>query len=253
MNGGRLTGLISSEWLTLRSRRLVRWLTLLAIAAILGGLAIFAAVRVNDDPMALRDVLLVTAFFVMVFGLIIGASNLGAPWGAGTIGAVLTWEPRRIRVLLVRLGVTALVIFGLTAALQALFVAPLGLLADGKGMLVQTQGAVDTGLRIALVATIIGVMAGAVATIGRSTVAALATSFVYLAIVEAVIRLLVPDSQPFLLGNSIVVFVGNRVISTDPEDSLSLLTPMRAGITLAVFTVVFVAVAAWVFRERDVT
>ncbi len=48
------------------------------------------------------------AFFLAVGGMIGGASVAGAEWRAGTVATVLTFEPRRTRLLTARIGAAAI-------------------------------------------------------------------------------------------------------------------------------------------------
>jgi hypothetical protein len=50
-----------------------------------------------------------------VVSLLVAASAGGADWGARSMGLLLSWEPRRLRVLLARLGVTLLIALVFTA------------------------------------------------------------------------------------------------------------------------------------------
>ena len=50
------------------------------------------------------DVIQHTGTFTVLLGVVLGASLMGADWGAGTMTTLLTWEPRRIRVFLTRAG-----------------------------------------------------------------------------------------------------------------------------------------------------
>lgn len=50
-----------------------------------------------------------------VVSLLVAASSGGADWGARTMGLLLSWEPRRLRVFLVRLGVTLMITLVFTA------------------------------------------------------------------------------------------------------------------------------------------
>ena len=66
----------------------------------------------------LSGILKGTAFILIVLGLVIGASSVGADWQAGTMAALLTWEPRRMRVYVVRVVVVLGSVFVLAVALQ---------------------------------------------------------------------------------------------------------------------------------------
>ena len=53
---------------------------------------------------------------VVLLGVLLGATLAGADWTAGTMGTLLTWEPRRVRVHLVRVLVTVVVVLVFTLA-----------------------------------------------------------------------------------------------------------------------------------------
>ena len=53
-----------------------------------------------DHP---RDMLTAAAYIFMAVGLVLAASFVGAEWQAGTFASMLTWEPRRQRVLAAKL------------------------------------------------------------------------------------------------------------------------------------------------------
>ena len=55
------------------------------------------SMRLSELPNFLKG----TSFILIVLGLVIGASSVGADWQAGTMAALLTWEPRRVRIFLV--------------------------------------------------------------------------------------------------------------------------------------------------------
>jgi hypothetical protein len=66
----------------------------------------------TDTGLQFRDAALLlehTSTFVVLLGVALAASLGGADWSAGTMTTLLTWEPRRIRVLLVRALVVAAV------------------------------------------------------------------------------------------------------------------------------------------------
>jgi hypothetical protein len=53
-------------------------------------------------PGSADGMLLLALFFLVVGALVGGATVAGAEWRAGTVTALLTWEPRRVRVHLAR-------------------------------------------------------------------------------------------------------------------------------------------------------
>jgi ABC-type transport system involved in multi-copper enzyme maturation permease subunit len=54
---------------------------------------------------AAREMIMVWAMILGFVGLIIGASSVGAEWSSGGMMNLLTWQPRRMRVLSTKLGV----------------------------------------------------------------------------------------------------------------------------------------------------
>jgi len=196
-----------------------------------------------------------TSFLLIVMGLVIGSSSVGADWQSGSMSTLLTWEPRRLRVLAVRIVVVTAAVFFLAIALQALLSLALAAVAATRG---DTTGLGGTWLQdLALVIARIGAMAvfGAVvglsvSMIGRATAASLGVVFVYLAVVENLLREHVPGIAPWLLSTNSVVFVSGDPLIGGPEtDAFSV---AHAVAVMTIYAAVLVAVAAALFRSRDV-
>jgi ABC-2 type transport system permease protein len=202
---------------------------------------------------SLPDVLQNSAFLVVIGGLLLGASFVGAEWHAGTMTTLLTWEPRRLRVLAAKAIVTAVCVFVLMVALLAVFSAVLALVAATRGI---TSGLGDhflrslagTVLRIAACAAAGSLVGLGIAMVARSTAAAIGIGFAYLGIVEGLIRGLRPGWQHYLLADNIAVVItgGDQGIMRTP------VTLTRAAVTVAVWAAVLVSAAALSFRTRDV-
>ena len=256
-----MIGLISSEWLRLRSRRLVRVLAVTALAGIVVALLIAGVQSHTPEagrvawslPLSdLPDVLRGLSFIAILIGLVIGASSIGASWQSGTITTLLTWEPRRTRVALVRAGVVAVGVFLLVAFLLVVFTALYAITTNLRGS--TSVSSSWTGEVIGVVARVSGLAAaasiigGALAMIGRHTAAALGAVFVYLTVVEGVLRGLRPQLGWFLLGDSIAVVVNGAGLSVGDGT----LTVTRGAITVATYALGLLAIAVAAFRMRDV-
>jgi ABC-2 type transport system permease protein len=223
-----------------------------------------------DTGLQFRDIALViehSGTFVVLLGVALAASLGGADWSAGTMTTLLTWEPRRIRVLLIRALVVALLVAFVTLLLQGVLLGAFSLAVALRGTslgappgLVGT--AVLTGLRVSTVAVGFGLVALAIATIGRSTVAALGVLFGYLVLFEGVIAGFRPSIQDRLLVRAGGVIVSQQPIY-DQSASFSsggltnqlpkvLLGITEAWIVAAVYVVVLMVLALFVFRTRDV-
>jgi hypothetical protein len=186
---------------------------------------------------------------------VIGASSVGADWQQGTMGTLLTWEPRRVRVFAVRVVTIALVVAVLSLALQALLALGIAFVAATRGSVRGTDGAwvadvVATAGRIAAVSALTAVVGAAIAGIGRHTAAAMGAVFVYLAVVESLLRGLIPDWIPNMLSTAMVILIDGRA---QDAGSGEIVTVERALVTGLLYAGVLLAVAIGMFRARDVT
>lgn len=205
----------------------------------------------------LTDTLRGTSFILLVLGLVIGASAVGADWQTGSMATLLVWEPRRIRVLAVRAIVVGVAVFLLALVLQGALAGLLALVANTRGSTVGTGGdftrtVVGVMARIAVMTAILALIAVAISTIGRTTAASLGVVFVYLALVESLLHVLIPRITPWLLSVNTAIFVDGR--AQDVGDSQPVhLTPGHATVIVVAYAVILLAAAGAFFRTRDVS
>jgi hypothetical protein len=193
------------------------------------------------------------SFFLLLGGLIGGATVAGAEWRAGTITTLLTWEPRRVRMHLSRTAACALLAFAISFVLQIVFLASFlpATLANGS------TANVDAAWWVSLVAamartsllTAIGASLGvALATLGRNTAFALVATFAWITIIEGMIRGLKPGLARFLWGENMTL-----VLTWAQLENVSFRRgPLLALVTVTLYVSVIVAAATFVFRRRDV-
>jgi ABC-2 type transport system permease protein len=306
-------GLFASEWLRFRSRKLIRWLAILAVAGIVVG-AVLAAIGshkptpenlaqaqrrvdrlvmrctenkngnffeeplpsgvtaeefcgdqfqatdfVSGDQLALGELpeyMQGAGFIVMLIGLVSGASAVGASWQSGTITTILTWEPRRIRWLLIRLAVVSAGVFLLTIALLFVFSLAIAAGAALRGSTSMDPGwmgdVVKTALRISGVTVAVALLGASVATIGRNTAAALGAVFVYMAVFESVVRGFRPALGRFMLGDSIATVVTATKLEVFQGDRVFVVTPPHGAFVILAYVVLLATVAAVALRARDI-
>lgn len=204
---------------------------------------------------ALPDIFKGSAFVLIVIGLVIGASSVGADWQHGTMATLLTWEPRRIRVLLTRVAVVTGTVMLLALALLAVLGLAIAAAAAVRGSTEGADGAwlrqsAGAALRIGAAAVVGSALGLAIATIGRNTAAALGAVFVYLAVAESLLRSLVPRLAPAMLSTNVVVFVDGRPGSPGTSSTISV---AHAALAMAVYAIALLCVALGFFRARDVT
>jgi ABC-2 type transport system permease protein len=204
----------------------------------------------------LADYVKAAGVIVIVIGLVIGASMVGASWQTGTITTILTWEPRRIRWLASRVIVTAVGVFVVALVLLALLAAALALGASLRGSTSTEPGWTNELLgamvRVAAVAAAVAVVGAAVATIGRNTAAALGAVFVYLAVLESFVRGFRPLLSRFMLGDSAAIIVSGESRELFDREVSIIVTTGHALTVIAVYLAVLVAVACVMLRARDV-
>jgi hypothetical protein len=215
----------------------------------------------------LRSLLDGTAMLVILLGALLGSSLGGADHATGTITTLLTWEPRRARVLAAR----AIAIAGTVFLIAVISQAWLGLVFTGAVALKGTFALTPDGfaadvaaaiVRIAGVATCFALIGLAFATVGRSTVAAMGAFLGYLIVLEGFLAASVWGIARIALGRAAnVAATGVPMQLPNPrpprgatqEQLTFTLMPGRAWLTLAAWTLVLGVIAVAAFRLRDVT
>ena len=211
-----------------------------------------------DDPRfelrRLKGILQGTTAPLVVVAWLIGASVIGSDWQSRTITTVLTWEPRRVRVLLTKAFACIVVACGFAVLAQALLglaLLPAAYLhgttagADGE-WLTSVVGVLLRGTGLVAVAVAVGF---SVASIGRNTAAALGIGFAYFLVIENVVGSLVAGLRPWLvLGNAIVLVSGQD----GGGDEVIGRTVVAAAVYLTAVGVGLLCVAIVLFRRRDV-
>ena len=250
-----MTAVLAIEVRRALARRLVRVLVLLAL---LGIVVIAIGAFATSDPDSLDafspgdiwtsefdesdDAAIIggVSFVFLLMALLGGASFVGAEYKAGTITTLLTWEPRRTRVIgakLVAAGVVA------------------GALAPAAIVRGTTEGADDEFyrslagflLRGALITGGCAVLGGSIATVGKNTTAALGFVLGYIVIVEQILRGLRPGWNAWYLAENLAI-----VLTGEQLDDVVRSVP-GAALLLAGYLAAFVAATLLVFARRDVT
>jgi len=209
-----------------------------------------------DPRFHLRDLVNVfkgTTVPLILLAWVLSASFIGAEWHAGTVTTLLTWEPRRIRVLLSKVLVCMVVTFLATVLFQALLLGALTPAAVLRGTTEGVNGAwfrelAGVVLRGAALASIGAGIGFAIAAIARGTAAALGVAFGYLLVVENLIGAVRPGWRSwFFTWNAIILVHGQRLREAIPR-SLA-----ESALLLSLYAVGAIALATAAFRARDIT
>jgi ABC-type transport system involved in multi-copper enzyme maturation permease subunit len=247
-----MSRLLASELRRFRSRRLVKALVALELLAIVAT-GVIVVLTQEYDLVGLPDVLMGTSLVLVSVAWILGASAIGADWHAGHVTTILTWEPRRARVMLAKIAASLTSVFVVSLVIQALLGAALAVAAAGAG---STAGADATwlaesagvALRVALLSTIFAGFGFGLASAGRNTAVALGVGFGYLVIVENLVRGLRPQWTPWLLTENAGLFIVDSPI----DFPLLARSTVGAGLYLAAVGAVLLLAASGLFRTRDV-
>lgn len=247
-----MSRLLASEFRRFRSRRLVKALVALELLAIVAT-GVIVVLTQEYELVGLPDVLMGTSLVLVSVAWILGASAIGADWHAGHVTTILTWEPRRGRVMLAKIAASLASVFVVSLVIQALLGAALAVAAAGAGSTAGADAAwlaeaAGVGLRVALLSTIFAGFGFGLASAGRNTAVALGVGFGYLVIVENLVRGLRPQWTPWLLTDNAGLFIVDSPI----DFPLLARSTFGAGLYLAAVGAVLLLVASGLFRSRDV-
>jgi ABC-type transport system involved in multi-copper enzyme maturation permease subunit len=247
-----MSALLASEFRRFRSRRLVKVLVALEVLGIVvTGVIVF--LTQEYALVGLPDVLMGTSLVLVSVGWLLGASAIGADWHAGHVATILSWEPRRGRVLFAKIAASLTGVFVLSLVIQALLGIALAVAAAGAGSTTGADAAwlaesAGVALRVAALSAIFAGFGFGLASAGRNTAVALGVGFGYLVIVENLVRGLRPQWTPWLLTDNAGLFV------VDSPIDVPLLgrSTIGAGLYLAAVGTALLLAAAALFRARDV-
>ena len=247
-----MSRLLASELRRFRSRRLVKALVALELLAIVAT-GVIVLLTQEYDLVGLPDVLMGTSLVLVSVAWVLGASVIGADWHAGHVTTILTWEPRRGRVMLAKIVASLTSVFVVSLTIQALLGAALAVAAAGAGSTTGADAAwlaesAGVALRVALLSTIFAGFGFGLASAGRNTAVALGVGFGYLVIVENLVRGLRPQWTPWLLTDNAGLFIVDSPIDFPMLGR----STVGAGLYLAAVGAVLLLAASGLFRTRDV-
>ncbi|MEP6760760.1 MAG: ABC transporter permease subunit [Sporichthyaceae bacterium] len=205
-----------------------------------------------------------------MLAFLIGATYVGAEWSSRSMVALLFWVPRRIKVMAVKLAVTAAAAALLGVLAQAVWWGTAEILARTRGNrdnlpvhfwsdLFGQQG------RSVLFVVLAALLGFGIANLIRNTGASLGVGFVYFAVIETAVRGFRPRWQEWLLtdnaaalvlngGHKIFIYEGAQVddqgqfVETPREIVVS---NLQGGLVLGIVTAVIVVTGVVLFKRRD--
>ncbi|MEA3076715.1 MAG: family transporter protein [Actinomycetota bacterium] len=203
--------------------------------------------RGEDDSL-----LLVGAVFLFLGGVIGGAAVVGGEWRSGSMATVLTWEPRRVRLLAARLAAIAWASFVVATVLQGLL-----LLAVLPAVLLHgwTTGAdrafaislLLAVLRISAMTALVTSLSACVASVSKNTAAAIIAVWAWAGVLEGILRNVKPGISPWTLTAN----VPKVVTWSHLGEAASGRSPAAASVLLAGYGAILAVVAVLHFRRVD--
>jgi hypothetical protein len=207
----------------------------------------------GSDDSGAGGVLDATSSIFLAVAALVGASLAGAEYRYGTMTTLLTWEPRRQRVMAAKLVAAASVGAALYVVMHATLALALVPVAALRGTF-QGADAAFAGdvagfiVRGAALSAGLAALGACLATLGRNTSAALGVLFVYLIAVEVILRARAPELRRWFLLENLALFLTARRPDTTLDRSVA-----ATGILLGVYLAGVAVIATAVFTRRDVT
>ncbi len=224
-----------------------------------------------------KAMLTVFGGLIALFGFAVGASYVGAEWSSGGMTNLLLWRPRRVPLLAAKLGTLLAGVAVSGVGLLVLWAGMLSAIAATRGHFGHlTTGVVESmalsgarGITLALATAALGF---AIATVGRSTVAALGVAIGYVIVIEAAGHLVfanmlhVHKPQLFFLSSYASAWLAKKIsfttsavctVTPDGNQECSYtdwsISMSHAAVVVGLLLAVLLAWAFVAFRRRDVT
>ena len=228
---------------------------------------------IDQPPFVLADALpegsVAIGVMTAVLAFLIGATYVGAEWSTRSMVALLFWEPRRLKVMGVKLAVTTAGASLLAVLAQAVWWGTAEVIAATRGNRDNLPEGFWPDLlgqqaRIVLFVVMVSLLGFGIANLVRNTGAALGVGFVYFVIVENAVRGFKPAWQEWLLveNASALIRTGGHTIFlydefVDEQGNFVdngrevVLSNLHGGLVLGMVTTVLVVVGVLLFKRRD--
>lgn len=215
-------------------------------------------------------------------GALIGATAVGADWSSRAMLTLITWEPRRLRLLAARLTAVAVVAAVIGVVSQALGLGLGALTVQLRGTWQPSPGGIggqgysppsvvgpahfwrdlaSLQLRGVGLVVLAAVLSAAVTMLTRHTAALLGLAFAWVAVVENAVRALLPGWSRWLLTGNVGAYLNpggqplvvGRTVTAQGQvtERTVLVSNLDALLYLGVLAAVFVVASGLMLRRRD--
>jgi ABC-type transport system involved in multi-copper enzyme maturation permease subunit len=219
------------------------------------------------------DMLIPLAAILALIGFVVGASFVGAEWSTGGMMNLLLWRPKRLTVLLTKLGALLTGLLALALPATVAWFGSMWLVANLRGSTEQmTSGAWQsfllTGLRGIVLALVAATVGFALASLGRHTAMALGGAIGVLVVGQMAIAVLLSMIQvryldAWLLPTYAYAWMTKEIELQDwrscdasytgnCEPATLAITWQHSSLLFTVGVVLFLGAAMWAMRRRDI-
>ncbi|NLU77287.1 ABC transporter permease subunit [Micromonospora sp. HNM0581] len=227
-----------------------------------------------DFRASFGEMLIPLAAILAMVGFVVGASFVGAEWSTGAMMNLLLWRPKRLTVLLTKLGALLTGLLALALPATAAWFGSMWLVANLRGT---TEGMTSgtwqsfligglRGIVLALVAATVGF---ALASLGRHTAMALGGAVAVMVVGQVGLGILLAMAQvrfaeAWLLPTYAMAWMTKKVTLQDwqacdatytgqCEPATLDITWQHSSVLFTVGIVLFLGSALWMMRRRDIT
>ena len=219
-----------------------------------------------------REMILIWAMILGFVGLIIGASSVGAEWSSGGMMNLLTWQPRRMRVLSTKLCVLLGVIAAWATAILAFWAAAMWTIGTLRGTTAAMTSGTWQSFGLTSLRGLGVVVAGAtfgfvLASLGRRTTVAMGVLIALIVVTQFGLTIVlymakVHFPEQFFVGVHLNAWMNGKEILYDQMDcdfstgscepAKMVLTWQKSGAIFGGALLALVGAALWQIRSRDV-
>jgi hypothetical protein len=217
--------------------------------------------------------ILVLAGVLGMVAFVVGASFVGAEWNTGGMMNLLLWRPRRLQVLLAKLGTLMAGLIAATVVLYAAWLAAFWVIGTFRG---STAGMTPgvwrslalTDLRGLAIVLLAGLVGFTVASIGRHTAFALGGAIAVIVVGQIGLGIALQIAQvrfpeAYLLPTHVYAWMAKKVTLEDWRSCQFVMGECRpktmdltwqgSGVLFGVTALVLFGAALWTMRRRDIT
>ncbi|AEB47559.1 MULTISPECIES: ABC transporter permease subunit [Micromonospora] len=220
------------------------------------------------------DMLVTLAGILAMVGFVVGASFIGAEWNTGGMMNLLLWRPKRLSVLLTKLGALLTGMLAVALSASVAWFGILWLIASWRGT---TDGMTSgvwqsfllTGLRGVVLVLVAATVGFALASLGRHTAMALGGAVAVMVVGQAGLAILLDLAQvrfgeAWLLPTYVYAWMTKTLTLEDWRSCNASytgecnpatldITWQHSSILFTVAVVIFLGGALWTLRRRDIT